>query len=155
MDLGNGAVVRLRIVQFGTTTASRCAGEASYTLTLAPEVAATTSPQATDQLSPALTVQGSASPGQPYRYLVTISNDAHSPLPWQPCPTYVAGLKSVTGASERFALNCSGLPPLQPGQAVTFEMFLPIPASAKPGTYGLTWWIEGSPFAATEAVTIR
>ena len=155
MDLGNGAVVRLRIVPFATTTASRCAGEATYALTLAPEVAAATSPQATDQLSPVLTVQGPATPGQPYRYLVTISNDGAVPVPWPPCPVYVAGLKSVAGASERYQLDCSGLAPLPPGQAQTFEMYLPIPASAKPGTYGLTWWIEGSPFAATEAVTIR
>lgn len=155
MDLGGGAVLRLRIIPFTTTTASRCAGEASYTLTLTKDVTATPSPQATDRLSPVLTVSESATPGQPYRYLVSISNDGPAPVPWQSCPVYVAGLKSVAGASERYALNCSGLAPLQPGQAETFEMYLPIPPSAPPGTYALSWWIEGSPVAATEPVTIR
>ncbi len=101
---------------------------------------------------------GVAHPGERLRFFVTLINRraAHhsiagyveptpSPLAWSTCPTFHMELEGVGGTFHTYRLNCAAAATIAPNGSETFEMYIDVPANAKPGPATLVWSIDGSP----------
>lgn len=99
-----------------------------------------------------------AHPGGRLRFFITITNrmaphfglaghpdPTPSPLAWSPCPTYHMELEGVEGTFHTYRLNCAHAETIPPNGSETFEMFIDVPATARPGPATLVWSIDGSP----------
>ena len=97
-----------------------------------------------------------AHPGERVRFLVTITDrpaprlgigPGPSPVPivFTPCPTYHLELEGVESTFQTYQLNCAAATTIGNFQSETFEMFVDVPAAAKPGPAVLVWSIDGSP----------
>jgi hypothetical protein len=103
-----------------------------------------------------MTAPGIAHPGERVRFLVTITNrpaprfgigPGPSPVPvvFTPCPTYHLELEGIESTFHTYQLNCAAAITIDNFQSETFEMFVDVPADAKPGPAVLVWSIDGSP----------
>jgi hypothetical protein len=91
--------------------------------------------------------------GAPLRYRLRIRTGGNSgvSLALTGCPGYTQRLVGVT--EERHLLNCAGLGDTPVEQLLVdqwFEMVLPVPRSATPGTHMLTWQLD-APFHGAQA----
>ncbi len=64
---------------------------------------------------------------------------------FSPCPTYHVELEGVDGTFHTYQLNCAESATIPANQGETFEMFIDVPRSARPGPATLVWSIDGSP----------
>ena len=100
----------------------------------------------------------SAFAGERLRFFITITNQqmphheiagtvdpTPSPVLWSPCPTYHVELEGVEGTFHTYQLNCAQAKAIEPNGSETFEMWIDVPASAKPGPATLVWSIDGPP----------
>jgi hypothetical protein len=94
-----------------------------------------------------LGVQGSAIPGKPFEYLVTLKNKTKQTMNLaSECPNYeeemfadiVAGSPPL-GGKHLYRLNCAPAGTLAPGASRIFQMVFNVPADATPGTYTLVF----------------
>jgi hypothetical protein len=99
-------------------------------------------------------------PGERVRYLITIVDQAPShsclavgpcgpsptPLNWSAWPTYHEELEGVVGAFGSYRLNCARAAAIPVGGQETFEMFIAVPAAAKPGPAMLRWTMDSTAF---------
>jgi hypothetical protein len=97
-----------------------------------------------DNLSARLELTGSAIPGQPFHYVVVLTNATASAVTLTPCPTYQERLNTRTDAVvEEHVLNCAGVGAIAPGQNVRFEMVIDIPASLPASSdSALVWFLD-------------
>ena len=83
-----------------------------------------------DGLRATLEVTGPATPGQPFDYVLILTNPTASAIALSPCPTYQERINARGGpAVEEHILNCVGLDPIPPGASVRFAMVIQVPAS--------------------------
>ncbi|MGD0449314.1 MAG: hypothetical protein ABSB36_12040 [Candidatus Dormibacteria bacterium] len=108
-------------------------------------------------LSPTLTAEGPATPGQSYDFSVTLTNTGASAASFSPCPSYEEGFKGVgsfDGFGVSYQLNCAAAGPIPAGGSETFEMEVPVPASVPAGQETFTWAIAGSTLLAHVDITV-
>jgi DNA-binding CsgD family transcriptional regulator len=117
-----------------------------------------------------LDAPASARPGERLRFLITVINEppvtsrpapfpgtepqpdpTPPPLEWSPCPTYHQELQGVSGTFGTYRLNCEPVAPLAPYASATFEMYLDVPADARPGPSVLDWSFDGEEGTWAEA----
>jgi hypothetical protein len=108
-------------------------------------------------LSPTLTAEGPATPGQSYDFSVTLTNTGASAASFSPCPSCEEGFKGVgsfDGFGVSYQLNCAAAGPIPAGGSETFEMEVPVPASVPAGQETFTWAIAGSTLLAHVDITV-
>jgi hypothetical protein len=95
-----------------------------------------------DSLRARLELTGSATPGQPFHYVVVLTNPTGSAITLTPCPTYQEHLNTNGGpVVEEHVLNCAGVGAIAPGQSVRFAMVIEVPASLPASSDGALVWI--------------
>jgi hypothetical protein len=155
VGLPGGDTLRLEIPPPPITQGTLCPGSASYTVSFGVSSAASPSTVAADSLKAVLSTAGLATPGQPYRYTVTLTNPGTTPVKLQPCPAYDEGIKFPGGLSVSYQLNCGATAGvIDPGASISFEMHIAIPASAPSGQFELNWDIEGTDVGAGSPITV-
>jgi hypothetical protein len=95
---------------------------------------------------------GDATPGEFYEFVVRLQNEDDATIPLAPCPTY---RMQYLGAVELGALNCGAAPKaIGPGEAVAFEMRMPVRDLGVGGPYQLIWQLgtEGAEGAEGSAM---
>lgn len=121
------------------------------------------------ELAVTLAVPSAVQAGSQLRYLVTLTNPSPTPLDLAAnCVNYDEELffgstelgSPPLGGKHFFGLNCGPAGTLAPGGHAVFEMLLPVPAGAAPGTYELIWAFglgnaTGLPATAQVRVTAR
>lgn len=102
-----------------------------------------------------LTGPATASPGEHYRFTVTVRNApvprscvaCPTPAPsisFAPCPTYHEELEGTADSFQGYVLNCHAAASIAAGDAETFDMVIDVPADASPGRSVLRWAVDGS-----------
>ncbi len=134
-------------------------GAATYSLDISASMPSAPTPSPTSSLpaySVSINALATASPGQHYGYQVTIANASAQPLTLLPCPAYDEGLKTLTGFSVSYELNCAAAKVIPVGGSEIFQMYIDVPATAESGVVVLTWGIEdtSSSIAASAPLTI-
>ena len=95
-----------------------------------------------DRLTAQLELTGNAVRGQPFAYVVVLTNPTSSAISLPPCPTYEERLNTVGGpAVEEHILNCVGVGAIGPGQSVRFAMVIQVPASLPLSTDAALVWL--------------
>jgi hypothetical protein len=102
-----------------------------------------------DSLTATIQVPASITPGQTLDYSVTLTNPSSAAVPLSSCPNYVE-VVGPPGYSETYQLNCTTAS-ISPGQSVTFDMQLGIPATldATANPAKLIWYIPNGPSVGT------
>jgi len=95
-----------------------------------------------DSLSARLELAGSAVPGQPFHYVVVLTNPTDSAITLTPCPTYQERLNTRSDpVVEEHVLNCAGVGAIASGQSVRFAMVIEVPASLPASTDSALVWV--------------
>lgn len=95
---------------------------------------------------------GDAVPGKFYDFVVRLQNEGDAAVRLAPCPTY---RMQYLGAVKVGALNCGAAPKaIGPGEAVAFEMRMPVRDLGVGGAYPLVWQLgaEGAEGAEGSAM---
>lgn len=133
-------------------------GSSSYSFDLQAQPQSQTPTPALTAAPVSVAVNGlnTATPGEHFRYEVTLTNSSNASYALTPCPAYDEGLKTPNGFSVTYELNCDAAIAIPAGGSESFEMYLDIPASIPAGTFELTWGIEGVPWvvAASAPLTV-
>lgn len=92
-------------------------------------------------------VPAAAAPGDELTYTVTLTNRSSTAQSLVPCPSYTEYFTATGGAepevhSERYALNCTNVPPVAPGASVAFAMRITVPATDSAGMAKVGWQLD-------------
>jgi hypothetical protein len=99
-----------------------------------------TSPLA--ELRPTIVAPASVARGAILTFDVTLSNQTSAAMDLTPCPSYTEQLGPAPVVEKTLLLNCTAVSTIPPGESVTFEMKLPIPATVPTGGMKLSWRLE-------------
>lgn len=107
-----------------------------------------------DVLTVRLVLPATGRAGHTLRYEVDLHNPSGQPVDLEPCPGYVEALGSAASVKKAYALNCTPVASLAPGDTARFAMELPVPAGTSAGPVAVEWGMNSSQANARGTVLI-
>lgn len=114
-------------------------------------------PDLLDDVKIRLQLPPSVPAGSTFSYVVALSNPTSEPILLTPCPGYLqaatATVDSFIYVKQAYALNCTPIGSLRPGQTARFGMRMTVPPGTPPGRLVVRWAIMGPlPHAISSAI---
>lgn len=95
-------------------------------------------------------VPESVPPGEPVRYVVTLTNPTSAVVLLDRCPSYQEGLKGQPSSVRTYRLNCEDVTRIGAHDSVRFAMELPTSDEVRRGAAVIDWKLVGLPGAVDE-----
>jgi hypothetical protein len=90
--------------------------------------------------------------GTTLRFTITLTNVNDAPVQLTPCPVYSEGIFADTVHTYGYTLNCDDLRAIEPGEAVTYAMEIPVPSET--GTAKFGWSLPAASLFGAGLLTI-